>query len=58
LDFLDRFSKNIEMSDFVKIGPVGADLFHAGGRTVRHTGRQTGRRTDMTKIIVDFFAIL
>jgi len=24
-------------------------------RTVEHTGRQTGRQTDMTKIIVAFF---
>ena len=25
---MDRFSKNTQMSDFVKIGPVGAELFH------------------------------
>jgi hypothetical protein len=32
----------------MKIRPVGAELFHADGRT----GRQVGRQTDMTKLIV------
>jgi hypothetical protein len=26
------FSKNIQISNFMKIRPVGAELFHAGGR--------------------------
>jgi len=30
--FSTDFRKNIEMSNFVTIGPVGADLFHADGR--------------------------
>jgi hypothetical protein len=34
------------MSNVMKIRPVGAELFHADGRTVI--------RTDMTKLIVDF----
>jgi hypothetical protein len=43
LNFLDRFSKkNIQISDLMKIRPVGAELFRAD------------RRTDMTKIIVAF----
>jgi hypothetical protein len=49
--FSTDFSKNIEISDFMKIGPVGADIFSCV-RTVEHTGRQTERRTDMTNIIV------
>ena len=33
LDFLDRFSRNTQISNFIKILPVGADLFHADRRT-------------------------
>jgi len=33
LNFLDRFSKNNQISNFTKIRPVGAELFHADGRT-------------------------
>ena len=45
LDFLETFSKNTQTSNFVKIGPVGAVLFHtADGQTYRH----------MTEIIVAF----
>ena len=42
LNFLDSFSKNTHISNFMKIRPVGAELFHADGRT------------DMTKLIVAF----
>jgi len=41
-NFRDRFSKSSQISDFTKIRPVGAELFHAD------------RRTDMTKLIVAF----
>jgi hypothetical protein len=44
--FLDRFSKNTQMLNFTKIRPVGAELFHADGRT--------DRQTDMTKLTVAF----
>ena len=40
--FLDSFSRNIEKPNFMKIRPVGAQLFHADGRT------------DITKSIVPF----
>jgi len=40
LNFLDRFSKNTQISNFVKKNlPVGAELFHAEGQTDRETGR-------------------
>jgi hypothetical protein len=31
--FFERFSKSTLISNFVKIYPVGGDLFHAGGLT-------------------------
>ena len=42
LDFIDSFSKNIQISNFVKIRPLAAELFNADGRT------------DLTKLIVAF----
>jgi hypothetical protein len=33
LNFLDRLSKNTQISDFMKISSVRVKLFHAGGRT-------------------------
>ena len=33
---LARFSKNIQISNFMKIGRVAAELFHAGGWTDIH----------------------
>jgi len=33
---MERFSKNTKISNFVKICPEGADLFHADGGTDRH----------------------
>jgi hypothetical protein len=44
LNFTDRFSKNTQISNFVKIPSAGAELFHADALT----GRQRGGRTDMT----------
>ena len=41
-NFLRRFSKSTEISNFIKICPVEAELCHAD------------RRTDMTKLIVAF----
>jgi hypothetical protein len=49
-NFLGGFSKNNQVSNFMKIRPVGAELFLAGGRA---DGRTDGR-TSMTKLIVAF----
>jgi hypothetical protein len=46
LEFLDRFSKNTEIPNFMKIRPVGAEFFHAGGRMEG--------QTDITRLIVVF----
>jgi hypothetical protein len=35
--FLDRFSKNAEISNFMKIRAVGDELLHAGGLSDRQT---------------------
>jgi len=40
--FLDRFSKNAQISNFMKIRPVRDELFYADGRA------------NMTKVIVSF----
>jgi hypothetical protein len=34
--FVARFSKNIQISNFMKIPPVGTELFHADGQTDGH----------------------
>ena len=44
LNFLDTFSKNIQISDFIKIRPGGAELFRVDSQTDIHT--DTGRKAD------------
>jgi len=39
--FSTYFLKNVQMSNFMKIRPVGSELLHVYGRTVRQTDRQT-----------------
>jgi hypothetical protein len=46
LEFCDRYSKNNQILFVMKIRSLGAELFHAGGRT--------DGRTDVTKLIVAF----
>jgi len=35
-DFLDRFRKKFQISNFMKIRPVGTELFRADGQTDSH----------------------
>jgi len=42
LNFLDMFSKHTQISNFMKIRPVGAELFHADRGTDRRKRRRTG----------------
>jgi D-mannonate dehydratase len=44
LNCFNRFSINIQISNFMKIRPFGTELFHAD--------RETDGRTDMTKLMV------
>jgi len=46
LIFWTDIRKNIQISNIMKIRPVGAELFHVDGRT--------DGRSDMTKLIVAF----
>jgi hypothetical protein len=41
LDIIDKCSKNIQISNFMQIRPVGAELFHADGQTDRQRFGQT-----------------
>jgi hypothetical protein len=50
LEFLDMFLKKSQMSNFVKIRPVEAEVFHAD----TNTDRQTYEQTDVTKLAVTF----
>jgi hypothetical protein len=46
LEYSQQNFEKYSVSNFIKIRPVGAELFHADG--------QTDRQTDMTKLRVAF----
>lgn len=48
MNSVDRFRKNIEIQTFMKIGPVGAALFHAD----RWTDWRTDVQKNVAKLIV------
>jgi hypothetical protein len=50
VNFLDRFFKKFQISIFIEIRPVGAELFHADRRMDWWKHWQT----DMAKLMVDF----
>ena len=45
-EFSQQISKKVKIPSFIKIHPVGAELFH--------TDRRTTGRTDMTNVIAAF----
>jgi hypothetical protein len=47
--FPEISSKNLQIQNFIKISPVGAELFHADGEADGQDGR-----TDVTKLILAF----
>ena len=53
-NFLGRFSKNNQISDFLDICTMGAEFFHAGERTVSQMDRRTVRQADIMKLVVSF----
>jgi hypothetical protein len=53
LNFIDGFSKNTQISNLMKIRPVGVKLFRADGQTDELADRQKGRHKQ-TKLIVAF----
>jgi len=57
LEFSRQISKNSQISNFIKVCPVVAELLHCGWidtETDGRTDRQTDRQTDMTQLIVSF----
>ena len=46
INFLGRFSKNTQISNFMKIGSVGAELFYADGQIHGQKNRQTDNSVD------------
>jgi hypothetical protein len=39
LNFIDKFSKNAQLPNFIKILAVGTELFHVDGRTDGRTDK-------------------
>jgi hypothetical protein len=55
MSFLDSVSKNTQMSNLMKIRPVGAELFHADGRTDGRTDGNTERNDETNSRLSQFF---
>jgi len=55
LGFLRQNFENIQISNIMKIRPVGAELLHVEGWTDERMDRQTDRHTDMAKLVAVFF---
>ena len=54
LAFSTDFSKNIQIQNFMKILPVGAELFHADRRTYERIDRQTDRHDECNSRFLQF----
>jgi len=50
LDFFQQIFEKCSILSFMKIRPVGAELYPADGRMNGCTDRQTDRRTDVTNV--------
>jgi hypothetical protein len=50
----DRFSRNPQISNLMKIHPVGAELFQAQTHTDTQSERERERNAHITNLIVDF----
>jgi len=55
LNFLDRFSESTLMSKFMKIRPVGAELFHVDGLTDGQPDKGTDRHEQADRRFSQFF---
>jgi hypothetical protein len=54
LEFSGQIFEKYSNIKVLKIRLVGAELFHADGRTDRQIDRQRDRQTDMAKLVVAF----
>ena len=51
MDFLDRLSKNTQISDFMKIRPVEAELFRAFRKIDRQTDRHDEANSSFSQFV-------